>query len=134
MKKKRKKEVIVELELKIQTLVKKEQMRKKKLRDGHARKKLSPDYDADLQFRLRSERSKAAVAKRKEDGIVIVFSEERRKKMSEIAKINSAGDKNPMFGKRGINNPNYGSKRTPEQRIKYTKKYIENGNNGINNG
>jgi group I intron endonuclease len=38
-----------------------------------------------------------------------------------IARRNTSGENNSMYGKRGENNPNYGSLRTPEQRDRLTK-------------
>ena len=43
-----------------------------------------------------------------------------RKKKSDISK-NRTGNKNSMFGKTGINNPNYGSKRSEETKEKISK-------------
>lgn len=40
----------------------------------------------------------------------------------------SSGSKNPMFGKRGINNPNYGRKHTEETKIKAKERQIGENN------
>ena len=51
-------------------------------------------------------------------------SEETRKKMSESQKGKHDGELNPMFGRRGKDNPNYGKHLSKEQVEKMSKKVI----------
>lgn len=48
-------------------------------------------------------------------------SEETKEKLSQINKGRFAGEKNPMYGKRGVLSPNYGKHLTEEQRAKLSK-------------
>jgi len=59
------------------------------------------------------------------DGVLDISEETKKKKrQSQIGKGGMKGKDNPMYGKTGELNPNYGSKRTKEQRLNMRKSQI----------
>lgn len=65
-----------------------------------------------------------------------VYSDEIRKQMSERQKGKTGlkGELNPMFGKRGVLNPNYGSTRVDRRLSELHKQHISEGKKGLQNG